>query len=273
MSVAIGISTFVKRFEMFKSLVTDIRIRTDAPIMVMVNGEYGRPMDPNYRRDILGFCSRIPNVYPHVFPEFQSLAKLWNTMVLNAPTDHVWILNDDVQFQPDGDPIPSIQAHIDAGNDLFYAPWGWSHFVIGRAMLDILGYFDERLLGVGEEDGDMLWRYEAAFGKSIGECLMPGVGNTYDFTQATDGIDTAYGNKTKFNTLFMFGRKYIHDGHGQRGIFGYPVRKVMRDARQYPYERFRRDNMHLIGDTSHFNPDHPLPDFGGMKPWVSTPEE
>lgn len=270
MSLTIGISTFVKRFDMFRQLVTDIRANTDAPIMVMVNGEQSGELDETYRRDLLTFCASHPNVYPHLFPTFQSLSKLWNTMVINAPTDHVWILNDDVHFTPERNPVPDIEAHIRKGHDLFYAPWGWSHFVIGRAILDALGYFDERLLGVGEEDGDMLWRYEVMFGKSIEGIEVPGVGNLYDFKQASEGVDTAYGNKTRFNTMFMFGRKYSQaEITGHRGIFGVPMVQVMDNAPQYPYERFKRDHMAMVWDTSLFKPDHELPDLGPMLPWVN----
>lgn len=271
MSLAIGISTFVKRFDLFRQLVTDIRRHTDVPIMVMVNGELDGSLDPAYRRDMLTFCAEHEGVYPHLFPEFNGLAKLWNRMVIEAPTTHVWILNDDVKFDPPANPVPAIEAHIAAGHDLFYAPWGWSHFVIGRELLDRMGYFDERLLGVGEEDGDMLWRYEVSTGTTVGECKVEGVGNLYDFKRATDGIDTAYGNKTRFNTLFLYGCKYKADPNGHKGIFSFTVHMDMPMERQYPFERFRQEHKQHIRDASGLKLRHDVDwsAFNGMKPWVS----
>lgn len=269
--ITIGIVTFSKRFDMFKALIADIRRRTDVPIVVCVNGEMSGKIDPAYRKELLEFCASFPEVYPQLFPTFQGLAKLWNTLVINAPTEHVYILNDDVSFKCD-DVIERIERHInETGSGLFYAPWGWSHFVISKAILDDLGYFDERLLGVGEEDGDMHWRFLNLLGSEPGGIEVPGVGNTYDFKRATDGLDTIYGNKTRFNAVFMYGRKYLrNDEYGLKGMLSYPVRQAAPNLPQYPYERFKWEHAQYLADASQMPVTRPIDpaEHRNFKPWV-----
>lgn len=267
--ITIGIVTFSKRFELFKSLILDICKRTDAPVLVCINGNIDGTIDHDYLTAVLAFCAEH-KVIPQVFPSFQGLAKLWNTLVINATTEHVYILNDDVKFQCD-DVIKRIEAHIEqTGSGLFYAPWGWSHFVISKTELDNLGYFDERLLGVGEEDGDMLWRYERLRGQQPGGIEAPGVGNQYDYKTAHDGLDTVYGNKTRFNTVFIYGRKYKRDEAGQAGIFSFPVKQSMANMGQYPYESFKRRHLQYLSDASTMPLDFEIDpaDHRHFKPWT-----
>ena len=97
----------------------------------------------------------------------RALAKLWNELVIHSPTEYIYILNDDLSF--------SNPLVFDKINDFikktklgfFDAPHGFSHFVVSKTELDKLGYFDERLLGVGEEDGDMRYRYIDMYGHDI----------------------------------------------------------------------------------------------------------
>jgi hypothetical protein len=42
----------------------------------------------------------------------------------------------------------------------------WSHFLISRQEIDELGYFDKRILGLGEEGGNMTWRYIRQYKRS-----------------------------------------------------------------------------------------------------------
>ena len=274
--ITIGIVTFSKRFELFKSLVTDIRKRTDTPILVCVNGNLDGTVEPEYLSNVLQFCASHPNVFPQVFPTFQGLAKLWNTLVINAPTEHVWLLNDDVEYKCD-DAIQRIEKHIEETNSgLFYAPWGWSHFVISKTLLDNLNYFDERLIGIGEEDGDFLWRFERHYGYQPTGIEVPGVGNKYDFRTAHDNLDTVYGNKTRFNTNFIYGVKYrpatsVSAMNGQKGMFVHPVTLDLPNLNQYPYETFKRQHAKYLKDASEMPLKFPIDpkDHRDFQPWVS----
>lgn len=266
--ITIGIVTFSKRLNLFTELIEGIRRHApDVPVMVCVNGEIGKPIDPVYLREVLLLCIEH-GLTPFVYPEFQSLSKLWNTLVINAPTEWIYLLNDDCVFTSP-DIISAIEKRIAEGGDgLFYAPWGWSHFAVSKTCLDELGYFDERLLGVGEEDGDMLWRFEQLYRHQPGGIKVRGVSNSYDYQSASDGVDAVYGNKTKFNVLFTYGRKYKREETGQKGMFSYPVKQILPNEKQYPYERFRRANSKFITNTEGFD-HHDIHEheFNGFKPW------
>jgi len=255
---------------MLCQLVEQIRMfDKDIPIIIAVNGENGKPFDEAYRVNMLKLCADHPGTFPIFFTEFRSLSKLWNTLVIHAPTEWVYVLNDDCQLKS-AKVLPAIRDHIETVTDgLFYAPRGWSHFVISKSCLDELGYFDERLLGVGEEDGDMLWRYEGLYGRSPKELKVQGLGNRYDYERGTDGVEKAYGNKTRLNTLWMFGDKYQRAETGRRGMFSFPVVQRLPNESQYPYERFYRDRRHMLGDTTLYQASHEFNTewVGDMKPW------
>lgn len=269
--ITIGIVTFSKREESFTRLICDIRKATDRPVIVCINGNLDGSIDHGYLSRMMALCGSHNDVFPMVFPRFQGLSKLWNTICINATTEYTYLLNDDVVFGCP-DVVDRIERHIDAtGSGLFYAPWGWSHFVISRKVLREVGYFDERLIGVGEEDGDFLWRFERLYGFQPTGIEAPGLHNAYDYRNAHDGIDTYYGNKTRFNTQFIYGAKYRPDEKGQRSMFNYPVSEEVWNAEQYPYEDLNEANRKWLADAS----DMPLkyaidPEkFRYFKPWVS----
>lgn len=111
-----------------------------------------------------------------------------------------------------------------------------------REEIDELGYFDERLLGIGEEDGDMTWRYLHAFGRPIANFKLRGFENYSEDTVRTYSplnIRTHSGTKySLFNRRFTFGTKYRPDPEGVQGMFEMPVMVKDPGPNQYPNERF-----------------------------------
>jgi len=108
------------------------------------------------------------------------------------------------------------------------------------------GFFDERLLGLGEEDGDFYWRFHERYGKEIPSIELPSIDNiNSDIADSgyTKGIRTA----AKFNRDFIKQVKYqqVLIG-GYRGMFDKRVKKRIEDASQYPYEHFYRENIHKV---------------------------
>jgi hypothetical protein len=66
----------------------------------MINGLCKAPFNPFYRQHVLRFLADQPNCFPTVFPNFQSLAKMWNRGILNATNERVLVLNDDLTIHP-----------------------------------------------------------------------------------------------------------------------------------------------------------------------------
>jgi hypothetical protein len=107
-----------------------------------------------------------------------------------------------------------------------------------------LGYFDERLLGIGEEDGDMTWRYLHRYGREIPNFRLKGFVNYAEETVRTfkpANIQAHSGTKySLFNREFILNEKYAPGPDGIQGMFDEPV--VLKDPgkEQYPNERFYR---------------------------------
>lgn len=249
--MSIGITTFEHRFDKyFIPLLSNIQeYDADQEVIVAINGEHNRDFDEQYRERILALIAGQKRVFPIFFPRFRSLTKLWNTIIIHATHDHILMLNDDVMIT-NPNFIRDLQAAIrrNQGRSLLINK-SWSHFVISRQEIDELGYFDERLLGIGEEDGDTTWRYIHRYGRSIANVKMKSFINyskdTNDYRP--QNIQNREGMKySLFNFQFRSSIKYVADAKGIQGMFEEPV--IMKDEgkEQYPYERFYRDNQDAL---------------------------
>lgn len=243
--ISIGITTFEARFERyFVPLLRRIREHTDNEIVVAVNGENNRPFSEEYRRNLLRFIAEFDNVYPIFFPRFRGLSKLWNSIAIHATHDHMLMLNDDIMIESGnfmGDICDSLRRN---GGKTFLINRSWSHYLINRNELDTLGYFDERLLGIGEEDGDMTWRYIKQYGEAIPSFKIKGFENYAEesvLSYKPVNIQTHSGTKySLFNQKFIHEEKYSPVDEGIRGMFATAVEMKEPEERQYPYENFYR---------------------------------
>lgn len=247
---SIVITTFDQRFKPFLiPLISQIRkLRPEVEILLMVNGNCHAHFNEQYRAELMSFISGIDNCFPTIFPQFQSLAKLWNRGILNASNDRVLVLNDDLGFEGGHDDqfFVSLEESLDKYAHAFQINGSFSHFVVSKGELLSVGCFDERLLGLGEEDGDFFWRYHEHFGREIADINILGISNIHSDiadTGYTKGIRTA----SKFNREFIKKQKYqdILFG-GYRGMFDKRVKKVLKDENQYPYEGFYLENRHKL---------------------------
>ena len=175
--ISIGIATFEKRFDdYFVPLLEKIRtFESDSEIVVAVNGEHQRAFGEAYRRRILEFMATQEKTFPIFFPVFRSLSKLWNSILIHASGEFVLMLNDDTLIT-DGKFMKKIESILKKnGGRSFLINRSWSHFVARKEEIADLGYFDERLLGIGEEDGDMTWRYIRKYGAPHGQSHHKGI--------------------------------------------------------------------------------------------------
>ena len=245
LSLTIGITTFAARFEQyFIPLLKAIReLDQESEIVVAINGEHEREFDEGYRREILAFLATQKRVFPVMFPRFRGVAKLWNTIVVHATKEYILMLNDDIMVNGAG-LFEEIKRTIRANHyRSFTINQSWSHFLLSRTEIDHLGYFDERLLGIGEEDGDLSWRYFHEYRQGVANFRIKGIRNmaeetvyTYKPTNITGHSGTKY---SLFNRTF-FQQKYTPDRYGSPNMSGEPVQLTDPGPEQYPNERFYR---------------------------------
>lgn len=246
-SLSIGITTFERRFtNYFVPLVKQLRaIDPETEIVVAVNGEHQQVFSESYRAGLLEFLAGQSHVYPILFPQFRGLTKLWNSIIVHATGDHILILNDDVAITKPKFLDKVRQALVRSGGASFTINGSWSHFVISREEVDQLGYFDERLLGIGEEDGDISWRYLSQYGRPVENYTIAGVDNCSEETMGEQPTNIAChsgGKYSRFNRNFIYQTKYREDGGGIKGMFDSPMSIKDPGSRQYPYEHFYRKN-------------------------------
>ena len=250
--ITIGITTFVHRFEKyFIPLLKKIREKDPvSEIIVTINGEHEQDFNETYRAEILQFIATQPGVYPIFFPRFRSLAKLWNTIVIHATHDHILLLNDDIQVNDPKFQKKICKALRDNKMRSFLINNSWSHFLISRNELDELGYFDERLLGIGEEDGDMTWRYIKNYKTPPKSFKMKFFHNFAEETM-NDHVPTNIKSRpnskySEFNRNFMYSVKYQPSINGIQGMFDTTMELLDTGPRQYPNEKFFRNNKNKI---------------------------
>ena len=240
---SICITTFSKRYDYLEKLIKQIRSFTDKDILIAVNGDYNQTFNQDYRKKVLLLSSSFDNIYPIFFPEQRGLSKLWNTLVVQSKTEWNLILNDDIEITTN-DVFNFGENNLPTTVDLLRINGSFSHFFIHKLCLHELGYFDERLLGFGEEDGDIFYRYIDKYNRWIQDSYIHGLKNLV-IDVRDENIIPGVGKYSAFNRNFCFlneNPKYKYQEGGIVGMFGQPMKKFLEDANQYPYELFFNQN-------------------------------
>jgi hypothetical protein len=245
---SICITTFKEREEIASNLITSIANQVknlNIDIIVIINGNNDEKMDNEYRARMLTLCSNITNCYPIVCPEFKSLAKLWNTAVIFSNTQYNLILNDDINISNNNFFDILAETINNTSNEFFTINGSFSHFVITKNILHKLNYFDERLIAFGEEDGDIIHRYILATNSNLPTVKIDGFNNSHAYNLTSKNLEIHIDNKPRFNREFI-NLKYTPDSNGIYGMSPVPVKKIIDDTIQYPYEMFVLNNKHNI---------------------------
>ena len=130
--------------------------------------------------------------------------------MLTSSNDRILILNDDLGIDPhvENSFFEQFEGVLNnAVNKTFTINGSFSHFVVSKDELIKVGFFDERVLVLGEEDGDFYWRYHETFGVEIPSFEIGNIDNVHsDISDGgyTKGIRTA----AKFNREFIKTEKY-----------------------------------------------------------------
>jgi hypothetical protein len=247
---SVVITTFDKRFEAFLvPLVAQIKEqRPNIEVIVVINGPAKGIFDEVYRANILSYLARFPKVFPTMFPSFQSLAKLWNRGALTASHERALILNDDLELKSENGTcfFNHLEAAMETHSGTFKINGSFSHFILDKRELIDVGFFDERLLGLGEEDGDFYWRFYKKYKKEIASAEM-GLINNVQSDLADDGYTKGIRTASQFNRDFIQNEKYKTTLlGGYRGMFDKKVNQVLEDENQYPYELFYLNNKNKL---------------------------
>ncbi len=165
---AIVITTFEERERKFcLPLIAALRQSgCHDPLIIVNNGNRSGTRDDDASSEFLMELARYPDVYPITLRRMVGLARMWNLGIQVAETAITVVLNDDLIAATPG-VAEDIRTLGDVVEDsgLAVGNSSWSHFAIHRSVIENVGWFDERLLGFGEEDGDYSWRYRHAYGR------------------------------------------------------------------------------------------------------------
>ena len=245
--ISVLIVTFKERFLHVKDLIQKLRGTSgdSFDILLAVNGNNEELVEEKYREDILELCKNTPRCYPIICPEFKSLPKLWNTLVLFSRTEYNFIICDDVDYG-NLQALDIIKKYITNTNEQFFTINGeFSFFVITKNILHRLNYFDERMCGYGEEDGDITHSFILCEKRSLPMLQINNIRNKALYDIKNEHIETHVDNKPKFNREFA-NLKYFENSSGICGMNPTPISRCIEDKQQYPYEMFVKHNKHNI---------------------------
>lgn len=162
---SIGIVTYINRYEeFFVPLVKQLeRVFPDVEKNYVLNGFYDQGRQQKYLAGAKKFLAGTSASSVIAYDEHQSLAKCWNRLVINSQADRILIMNDDVRISR----LFRWMLEPQVGRfDTAVINGSWSHFVITKDVIRKIGWFDERLAGVGFEDADYGLRLALAAGQS-----------------------------------------------------------------------------------------------------------
>lgn len=237
MSYSVAITTFNRRFDLFKSLLKKIKEqREDLEVIVFINGLTNLPFDEDYRKNILEFISQYKNTFPVVFPEFRSLTRLWNNACRMTSNDYVLIIADDVDvedtfFDDFDNSYEQLNGHCTYINGHF------GGLFLNKHIVEELNWFDERYLGIGHEDGTFLRAYQRKFGHPMPILHVSSIKNDYSLEWQQELLKTEVrldGQRldnqfTRFSRFNEEVQEFINSG---QEVYGVSYTK------QYPYDKF-----------------------------------
>lgn len=159
MNYSIGIVTYHARFEKyFVPLVKKINeFFPNIEIICIANGHPEEEIQIKYLKKFTSFLKTINNSRYLTYEKNQSLAKCWNQIIIQSDIEGCLLLNDDTQIT-ELFKIEFENKIIRKNLNFSIINETWSHFFITKKIIDEVGWFDENLLGIGQEDTDYMFR-------------------------------------------------------------------------------------------------------------------
>lgn len=213
---SIGVVTYVDRYESyFKPLIKQLaEVFPDKEIVCIINGHPDKLLQVQYLKAVTKFLSSFKNVRYMAFEDHQPLAKCWNWIMLMSYSERALILNDDLKL--DLYFRNNFENHLNDHPDFFVINGSWSNFLISKKIIEKVGWFEERLLGCGDEDGDYMFRMVEKNIELV-NCFSHGIIN-YVAPQNNAGwqkFSDVSSKRAKYNEEFMKQKWYMNSVDGE----------------------------------------------------------
>lgn len=232
---SIGIVTYVERYEKsFKKLALELsRQFPDVEKNAVLNGFPNKVKQLKYIKEATEFLHECGFKHVITYEEHQSLAKGWNTLLIMSNSPKVLILNDDCEVGPGfRDEFESQRSDY----EWLFLNESFSHFMTSKNVIKKVGWFDERFLGIGHEDGDYARRCAIkGFEYDVG-IYCPSLKNLQikeEHVSFTTKSSERSGNYSQYNERY-FKKKWKHADSPQRGYTLIPIRHLTQFAGHPP---------------------------------------
>lgn len=250
--ISIVVTTHCKRFTQAKILLSALRsaVPHDVPIYVVVNSHPSAQDDRRLQSQFVREISQNDFVFPICLGRETGISELWNIGIRHTSTEQVILLGDDTSFSPDTLSAVMLSWLKRIGQEpMTVLNDSWGHFSISKSCVRDVGYFDERFLGFGEEDGDYLYRFVNHYGKNPIAIKIPGLHNVSSEVGFEDSVRLK-GKYSLFNAV-MLEQKYSF-GETSNSLdtkfLGQATAKLP-NVDPYPLDNFRSQFSWLLFET------------------------
>lgn|GEM_PF-1786561 len=217
---ALGVVTYLGRFEgFFQPLIRRLHfLFPDYEMNIFINGRHNLCKQLQYLKKVTAFLQQYDNVRYMTHISHQPLALGWNRLILMSTRERILLLNDDVF------PEMEFRYHLERLKnlpDICSLNGSFSHFLITKKIVRQVGWFDERFLGMGQEDGDYICRMAL---RGIIHETIPVKGLKNYVAPATDAgwaklFDVVHGKYAGIN-FDIFQKKWFHSNYGAVPLAG-----------------------------------------------------
>lgn len=245
------VTTHSRRFSDCLQLIDSLsrELSNDVSIYVVINADTFGDYDQLLRSSFLSQATKLPRVFPVCLGNPAGMSELWNLGIRLADSENVFMLQDDLLV--DEKTIRGIfkdalavlkESQMVVIND------SYGHFGITKDCVQKVGWFDERFLGFGEEDGDYSMRYRSVYGSKVPVLNAYGLHNEAS-SVGYEEVVKANGKYSLFNTALM--RLKYTETRDEKGHYSWG-KAVFGTPDFHPGVRFRTQFESLLNER---NPD------------------
>ena len=224
---SIVITTFEGRFRLYLfPLLRELSKLEGVHVTLIVNAPLTTQREKKLRASLLRVLARYPRVSPVFMHTFSGCSRMWNVAMNMAEADGLIFLNDDVVVNARklSTEIPQIVEEM-YERGLVKINGNFSHFALSRDAWLKIGGFEERFLGIGEEDGDFQFRFEESLQELPAAFNSGAISNLGSGSMGDVGANGS-GKYSLFNLVFRRLKYVDHDG-GITGIFEGPKNRLL----------------------------------------------